>query len=67
MTSEQTARLLAQPKARLIKRGQAQTSQRPVNTGQRKPLTASEIRAKWLAEKVQSDAAKLQEARRQVG
>lgn len=36
-------------KARLVKKGA--TSQKPANTGQRKPLTASEIRAKWLAER----------------
>ncbi len=42
---------MSERKARRIKRGQAQTAEKPVNTGERKPLTESQIRAKWLAER----------------
>lgn len=53
---------MAQPKARLVKRGaQTQTAEKPANTARSRPLTASEIRAKWLAERQQttSDTAAL--------
>ena len=50
---------MIQRKARLVKRGSQ--AEKPVNTARKRPLTADEIRAKWLAErsKQQSDTAAL--------